>query len=241
MFRVAICDDEQAVCWEIEKILLDYCKTTHFKIEVDIYPSGERLCHSLEEGEMYHLLFLDIMLTNLNGIDVCDKIRTEYNNEDLQIVYISSHQGFAMQLFEGRPLNFLVKPLASEKVISSFEKARYLWEKNVAVFEFKLNHTNQWVKVKDIQYFESDDKKIIMHMVKEDIAFYGKLSDIAIRLRDAEFLWVHKSYLVNYRFIKAVNFGQVELVGGIFLPISKTFRSDVRDFIMKKREELLNE
>jgi len=240
MFRVAICDDEQAICGEIEKILLDYSKERRLKIDVEIFSSGEKLCQALENGEMYYLLFLDIMLSQADGIQVCERIRTEYRNEDLQIVFISSNQNFAMRLFDGRPLNFLIKPLDPAKVISSLDKAVALWEKNDTYFKFQLNHTVRWEKVKDIKYFESADKKITMHMVDEDVTFYGKLSDISVQLRDTDFIQVHKSYLINYKFIKSINLETVELIGGISLPISKTFRMYVRDVIMKKREEMLN-
>ena len=66
MFRVAICDDEQAICGEIEKILLDYSKERRLKIDVEIFSSGEKLCQALENGEMYYLLFLDIMVAAHN-------------------------------------------------------------------------------------------------------------------------------------------------------------------------------
>lgn len=241
MFRVAVCDDERSVCTEIESIIISHSLVKSFRTEVEIFESGESLCDAIERGDFFHLIFLDIELVKINGIDVCEKIRNDYNNENVKVVYISSHPGYAMQLFESRPMNFLPKPLNVEKVISNFEKAMSLWEKDTIIFEYTSGRTTKWIKVKDIFYFESADKKIIMHTHDGNVSFYSKLSDVEQKVKDAGFLWVHKSYLVNYNYIKGVTYEKIELLDGSSLPVSKTFRASVREFILRRREELLYE
>lgn len=241
MFRIAICDDERSICTEIENIIFKHALEKHLRIEIEIFESGESLCEAIEQGAFFHLIFLDIELVKINGIDVCDKIRNDYGNESVKVVYISSHPGYAMQLFDGRPLNFLQKPLESEKIITNFDKAVSLWEKDIIVFEFTSGRATKWIKVKDILYFESEDKKIIIHSNEGNEIFYSKLSEVAKKVVDAGFLWIHKSFLVNYNYIKGITYENIELLDGSILPISKTFRADIRDYIMKRREELLYE
>ncbi len=241
MFRIAICDDERSICTEIENIIIKHSLEKHIRTEIEIFESGESLCDAIKQGDFFHLIFLDIELVKINGIDVCAKIRNDYDNESVKIVYISSHPGYAMQLFDGRPLNFLQKPLDSEKIIANFDKAVALWEKDIIVFEFTSGRTTKWIKMKDIFYFESEDKKIIIHSSEGNEIFYSKLSEVAKKVKDAGFLWIHKSFLVNYNYIKGITYEKIELLDGTMLPISNTFRTDVRDYIMKKREEMLYE
>lgn len=241
MFRIAICDDEQSIWTYIENLLINHSSEKNIRIEVETFATGESLCNTIEQGSFFHLIFLDIQLSRLSGIDVCQKIRNDYDNESVQVVYISSHSGYAMQLFEGRPLNFLEKPLSNEKIIANFDKAVSLWDRDTLVFEFTSGRTTRWIKMREIYYFESKNKKVIIHSHAGNEVFYAKLSDVAQQVKDAGFLWVHKSFLVNYNFIRGITYEKVELVDGSILPISKSFRTDVRDYIMKKREELLYE
>jgi len=70
MFRIAICDDEPAVCSQIETILLNYSEESNLDIEIQVFYSGEELCKFLEDGEGFDLIFLDIELKLINGIEV---------------------------------------------------------------------------------------------------------------------------------------------------------------------------
>ena len=126
MFRIAICDDEPAICSQIERIVLDFGRKTSHYIEVDVYFSGEELYQYLEDGPYYDIIFLDIELKKLNEIDVGRKIRSDLKNEAILIVYISGRDSYAMELFEVRPMHFLVKPIRTERIMTVLEKGMEL-------------------------------------------------------------------------------------------------------------------
>ena len=69
------------------------------------------------QRQIFDLIFLDIELKKKSGLDVSNYIRNELGNESVQIAYISAKTGYAMDLFEFRPINFLVKPLEYSKVV----------------------------------------------------------------------------------------------------------------------------
>lgn len=92
MFKIAICDDEPIICSYIEKIIHDYSKSIAESIEVEVFFSGEELYKYLKNEINFDLIFLDIELSKLNGIDLGKKIREEMKNEIAQIVYISSKE-----------------------------------------------------------------------------------------------------------------------------------------------------
>ena len=111
MYKIAVCDDNEIVCSEIEKVLLNLRKENEFELDIDIYLKGEDLEFKLLNGFKYDLLILDIELGILSGIKVGKTVREKMDNDIMQIIYISAKEIYAMELFDIRPLNFLVKPL----------------------------------------------------------------------------------------------------------------------------------
>ena len=119
MFRIAVCDDDEIICSEIERIILEY--GSRDEINVEVFLSGEEFCKFLSDGEMFDLVFLDIELKQINGIEVGRRIREELKNEIIQIVYISALDSYYRALFDVRPMHFLHKPLEPEKIIKDID------------------------------------------------------------------------------------------------------------------------
>ena len=115
MIRIAIIDDDNTLCNVVEQYILSSCSDLQLKQCIDVYYTGESFCHALDNGECYHLLFLDIELAEVNGIKVGNFIREKLKNNRMQIVFISAKRDYAMKLFEFRPMNFLVNQKELQK------------------------------------------------------------------------------------------------------------------------------
>ncbi|WP_256133718.1 LytR/AlgR family response regulator transcription factor [Anaerovorax odorimutans] len=233
MFYVAICDDEKAICVEIERFLASYIKDA--LIQTKIFYSGEKLYKSMEAGEHFDMIFLDIELKLINGVRVAEKIREELSNEKTHIVFISGKQEYAIELFSVRPLHFLVKPFSKKQVIDVLIKAMKLSQIYHEYFEFRIEQSYYKVFYGDVLYFESKARKIIIHMSKGEYEFYGKLNHIEEKTH-GNFLRIHQSYLVNPLYIEHYEYDQVLLLDNRSLPISKSFRSTVRNKLLENWE-----
>jgi len=245
MVIVAICDDEQHIGSELERALIDMFGKLNVKYEIDVFYTGEQLCRKMDAGAHYDLIFLDIEFAKgeISGVEVGRLIRDTQQNNMVSIVYISWEKKYSMKLFDIRPLNFLIKPLdykKIEQIIDVYLKISGLWSMD---FTYKKGHGTLKVKVKDIIYLESIDRKLILHFAsgkKEE--FYGSLKEVyQEQLKKFDFLLIHASYAVNYDYITAVKFNQLFLANRATpLPISPNRRSDVREAyyaIMKKRRK----
>jgi len=243
MIYVAICDDETKIGADLECALIDIFTKLSIKHEVTVFFTGEELCKAIESGSHYDLIFLDIEFAQneINGVEVGHIVRDIYNDHMVSIVYISRIKSYAYELFDIQPFNFLVKPLKYEKideVIRKYIKISGLWLED---FTYKIGHDAFKVKIKDIVYLESDDKKIILHLAngkKEE--FYGSIKEVyQEQLKEFDFLFIHASYIVNYDYVTALKFNQVSLVDcAMPLPISKHRKNEVRECyyeIMKRR------
>lgn len=221
MFRIAICDDDEVFCNQLEKYMWSYI--VNKEIEVDIYYSGEKIYDVLKNGNYYDILFLDIELNLMNGVELGKKIRNELNNNEIQIIYISGKQDYAMELFEVRPTNFLIKPLEKEVVLYNLNRVMKFIDATNICFECKIGSEWHRIPFGEIIFFESDNRKVIIHAKSKTIAVYGTLNKIEQNV-PRYFVRIHQSYLVNRSYIKHWKYNGVTLINGDIIPISQSYR-----------------
>ncbi len=228
MIDIAICDDEIQFCSELEKMLEKMATLFQKKIEINVFYAGEELYQYLSKGNDYDLIFLDIELKDMNGIDIGKKIRKELNNEHSKIVYISWQDEYAMSLFDVRPHHFLIKPINEAELHKVCKSAFKLIEKENEFFEYKIGHTVYKKKFKDIIYFESNNRKINIITTDGIMTFYGRLNEVYTKVEEYKFLYIHKSYIINYQHVSMFEYDRVTMSNSQVLPISQSKRKSIR-------------
>ena len=243
MVYIAVCDDETKIGAALECALITIFNNMQVEHDIDVFFSGDELCRRMEAGAHYDLIFLDIEFAKneINGVEVGRLIRNAYQNNNVSIVYISREKEYAFQLFEIRPLNFLVKPLEHDvldKTVKTYMKIAGLWSSE---FSYSVGRDTLKVKVKDIVYLESSGRKLILHFADgRTDEFYGSLKEVyQEQLKKFDFLFIHASYVVNFDYISAIRYNQLSLTGSTTpLPISQGKRNEIREnyyAIMKRR------
>ena len=235
VYRIAICDDEINVCTGLEEMLQKIMQEFNVQFEIEPWFSGERLCQDLDAGNRYELIFLDIQMLTLNGIDVGKLIRNDLNDFKTQIVYSSYHKDYAIHLFKTQPLDFLVKPLAYDAVKDVIRTFLKLEEKKKVFFEYHIGNNYYKQPCDDIVYLQSDDKKIQMILFQEKKEFYGKLKTIMSQL-PSNFLQIHQSFAVNQDYVKEYAYEKATMINGHTLSISRPYRNIVREKLIRKKE-----
>lgn len=236
MYRIGICDDDRELCAGLEEQICQIAKELHIKADVEVWYSGESILRDLGNGGQMDLLFLDIELVQKDGIAVGAFIRGEMDDMQTHIVYISSRQNYAMQLFKIQPLDFLVKPLSEEQIrdvlVRSLRQNRRL--KNC--FEYQKGGAVFRIPVKDIAYFMSMDKKIRLVTKDGEEEFYGKLKSIMEEL-PADFMMIHQSYIVNPLYVSEYSYECIRMSDGAVLGISRPYRKEIRSKIKQHRRQ----
>ncbi len=235
MIRVAICDDEKIICHQLEDMLYEISRDINQGFEIDVYYSGEELRNFLLKGSRYDLIFLDIELSEINGVEVGNIIRTELNDDFTQIVYISCKENYAMELFEIRPLNFLIKPFGKEKVESVILKALKLLGNGNHFFKYKSGNITFSVPISEILYFESNGRKVNIVLPDEIKSFYGKLSEVEEQMHNQDFIMIHKSYLINFNLCIEYTYEYVKMSNQEIITISQNNRKAVREKLMQRK------
>lgn len=233
MYHIGICDDGKNICSSIENMLLQYGKEKGIPLDTNVWYTGEGLKDYLEAGNQLDVLFLDIELFRMSGIEVGGYIRNQLDDMGMQIIYISSKASYAPQLFKTQPLDFLVKPISRDQIRDALEMALRVMKKKNERFEFKHGKDYYYVPMGDIVYFGSEGRKVKIVTRKTTYEFYGKLKEIAKSLPE-DFIAIHQSHIVNKEYVFRYTYEMVELVDGTMLTISPVNRKKVRERILRE-------
>lgn len=234
--KIAVCDDDIKICSHIEKILMEILTHKSIAYEIDLFYSGEVLCREMEKTK-YDLLLLDIELPQMNGVETGKYIRETKNDNITQIVYISSKQEYAMELFAVRPIDFLVKPLKIEQVERVIDVYIKINSEKKDIFRYKKGYSSNKIEVYKIMYFERVNRKANMFTTEGIVTFYESLESIYERLKNHGFLFIHKSYMVNYRYIQKIRYDYVVMTDDKEFPISQSRRKEIRNMYNRLEAE----
>ncbi|MCM1057435.1 MAG: LytTR family DNA-binding domain-containing protein [Firmicutes bacterium] len=232
MYNIGICDDGMNTCASLEKMVLLYAEKNKLKVLIQIWYTGEELCTFLEQGGHLDILFLDIELFKLSGIEVGNFIRNRMEDRGMQIIYISGESSYAPKLFKSQPMDFLVKPITQQQIEDSLALAVKLIEKSTEKFEFQNGRVYHYISYSDIIYFESVGRKIRIVEADAEEEFYGEVRDLDKKL-PKEFLRIHQSYIINKTHVLRYTYEMAEMDNGTMLSISKAYRKQVREKLLK--------
>lgn len=240
MLEIAVCDDETLITAQIEKMLEEITEESVTKIEVDVFYDGSSLVEHISQGKRYDIIYLDIEMTKQNGIDAAWNIRKL--DKKVLIIYVTSHESFAKEVFEVSAFRFITKPIEPQIFKKYFKDAETEIVRRPKYFQYQYNKISYRLPIEDILYFQSDRR--VTYIITNDGSkkCYGKLNDIERRLVESDmyFYRTHQFFLVNPKYVTAYFYDSMELADGTTLSISENRRKRVSElFCMLKGEDII--
>ncbi|MCC8027259.1 MAG: LytTR family DNA-binding domain-containing protein [Clostridium sp.] len=228
MIHIAVCDDELNVCYQLEEYIKQY--KDRREIELEIFNRTSEFEKALKE-RFFDIIFLDVVMKDRTGIQLGEFIREKLKNDSSLLVYMSGYgEEYALDLFQFQPFHFLKKPIEAGEFRKVFYKA---WDRvrgDTGIFEFKSSRTIYRLPLKDIMYFEGDNRRV--RIATEDNVYYcystiEKLFS-KINMEQYGFVRLHKSYAVNMRYVAAFSVRMVTLFDSTEFTISAPFRENAQ-------------
>ena len=226
--RIAVCDDSSLDRELFVALLHHYFVNKPISKEIIQYENGVDLLHDVEDDMWFDIVFLDIYMNDLLGIDVAHKLRSlGYRGH---IIFLTATADFAVDSYEVEALGYLLKPQSFEKLSQVMDRAIRTMTTNTYLVK---NHSKIIrVPYHEILYAESMNSKCIMHCCNDQsYVIYKRLTTIEHELNDKRFLRCHQSYLVNMDHIHQVD-SQFTLVTGDTVAIRQRDLKSIRQAVL---------
>jgi len=231
--RCMIVDDEPLA----RKGLQEYCADVDFLEVVAICDSPVKAVDLLQT-EQIHLLFLDIQMPRINGLDLVRSLP-----QPPLVIFTTAFAEYALQGFELDVIDYLLKPIAFERFLKAALKARSYFEllqrpaagaDNAGYFFIKCDNGLERICFDDILYAEALQNYVVLHTLQRKYITYLTFKAVEDYLPEQQFLRVHKSYIVALSKIDRIA-GSDIIIGPHYIPISRHLKEGVMERILRDR------
>lgn len=237
MLRIAICEDEKHYADKLEKYLRIWALNTAVNVRIKKYTGGDLLLSAIKTDGMFDLIFMDIEMGRMNGLETAAKIReTDYITT---LIFVSQYEDYYREAYHVHPFHFLSKPVEPEELEETMNAYMKMKDQDMETFTFTIRKAQYNLRLNDIIYFYSECRQVTAVCADQRYSFYGKLSEVQRELEEksSHFLRIHQSYLVNTRYVKEYHYSNVVLYNGENLCISRDNRKKMSEIHMLLMEQ----
>lgn len=234
MLQIAICDDEQFYREKIRRLLEDYFKEHDLSYEISLFLSGEEFLEKSENAVRYDIVFMDINMNEMDGIQTAMRMRAFHS--DTYIVLITAFINYVLEGYKVNAVRYIMKDTLDNAMTECMDAI--LQKMQIAQVTFPFMEGERRLYTDNILYVESQRHKLTFYYMEEQMVsyhIYDKLDVIEQRLQGYGFLRIHKSYLVNMRHIRKVSNYIVYLDTGEELSVPRLkFQTVKEEFVAYK-------
>lgn len=222
MIKIAICDDDLIILNQTKKLIEDYKKKD---FDIYVYKSGEEL---LESKSIFDIIFLDIDMIGINGIETAKRIRLY--DKQVKIIYVTNYTDYTYSAFSVHAFGYLVKPIKEKDLHEQLNEAlSYMVEYKEYLMEFITNEGLVRVDLNKIYYFEYESRKVLMRTNDKTYILKEKISDISTKMKEYGFEMPHKSFVVNLYNVKSIKGYDIYMMNGSIVPLSQKKSTEFRN------------
>ena len=233
MYKIAVCDDEEAVSEQVTNLIAEWNPA----VDVVCFSSGEAL---LENYQSYEAVFLDIDMAGMNGIETGKAIRRL--DKDTKIVYLTAYRDYVSGAFGVHAFQYLLKPVNKKAIWNVLEEIfRYMKsaEKKI-ILDFHTVDGALCLPVESIYFFEYENRKVRIVTDEEQYYMADKIGNVAKRMAEFGFSMPHQSFVVNMFHVKNVKNQQIFLDNGMEIPLSqkkqKIWKQELMEYLSRRLE-----
>lgn len=237
MLTVAICEDEPQMAKAIAAQLAGYMAgRPGLAYKTALFPSGTAL---LQSGKRYDLVFLDIRMEGLDGIETARRLRAAGMNGPL--VFVTVLREWALDAFELDACDYLLKPLNGARFARTMDRALArlagAGQGGTQSLLVRSGKGCEVVPFAAILYCEVKGRVCYLHKTDGSVTGYPqKISRLARQL-DARFFCCHRSYLVNLDHVLGYGGGRLSLPGGETIPVSRLRGREFGEALLRRIKE----
>ncbi|MEU6368888.1 LytTR family DNA-binding domain-containing protein [Streptomyces sp. NPDC046931] len=248
MLRALAVDDELPSLEELLHLLHTDPRIGSAEGAGDATEALRRINRALQSGpdgpDAIDVVFLDIHMPGLDGLEMA-RLLTGLAEPPL-VVFVTAHEGFAVQAFDLKAVDYVLKPVRRERLAEAVRRAAQLRRTTppIPVHEpdpdhipVELGGVTRFVPVEDITHVEAHGDYARLHTPQGSHLVRIPLSTLEERWRTRSFLRIHRRHLVALRHIDELRLGAGTvsvLVGSVELQVSRRHTRELRDLLMRR-------
>lgn len=230
-YRVCIVEDDTAAAGQLREYLDEYGRQRSCRFTVSNYADSLDFLETCSSN--YDIIFMDIELPYINGMEVVRRIRE--TDRRVIVIFVTNMAQYAVSGYEVDAFDFIVKPVNyfgfAMKLDRALERFKTLQDKEIWITE---GANKRRLRFSEIKYVEVAHHKIIYHTTGGNFTTYDTLKNVCLVFVDAPFALCNRCFLVNLQFVTSIDDYSVT-VAGEELQISrnkkKSFLESLNDFM----------
>lgn len=181
--------------------------------------------------ESVDLIFIDIQMPQLTGIEVMQMFNQKHN-----FIITSAYQEYALDAFQFNVIDFLLKPITFNRFYQSVEKfsrwqETFQKEDSENFIFVKADRKHHKINTDSILYIEGLKDYIRIHTSTDKIMALENMKDILLNLPKNQFVRIHRSYIIPKNKIKVIDGNQIQMQNGTCLPVGETYRKLISEWL----------
>ena len=218
MIHIAVCDDDLRYAESIGEEIIRIILKNGLHGNLSVFDSGEKLVEAINCGQAMDILFLDYEMPGIKGSEVAALLRQR--DRSFKLVFLSSYEDKAFNLFEHDMSSFVPKIKASELLEPAVNRAlKQLMEDRDDLETFTLvrdeySRENIKISLKDIVYFETAGRHTIMHTNLDGQCFtLGRrtMASLEKEYGPHKFVLIDRGIMVNTTYVRSYGDNYVKL------------------------------
>lgn len=223
---IAICDDLPEERAQLAQMIRACCQKRRIDDKLHLFSSGEDLLASFRPGR-FHMVFLDIYMGGLSGMDAARKIRDQ--DAVCALVFATTSYDHGIESFEVQASDYLVKPFSLQDVDDALD-----WCLANMPEEFRcLSVCSRWEQVeiplRSIRYVEISGHQAHIHTDGQTVVTRRKMDELEAEIASEDFLRCHRSFLVNMNHAHSLEGNAFRMKTGELVPVGSTSAAWVRE------------
>lgn len=205
MVNIAVCYENKEDLYYMAKVIYNSFKNKGHNIELDVFYESERIMKSYDNTEcIYDIIFVGVNMATNNGVKLAEHVRKK--DSKVILIFLGTINEDIVEIFKYKPFRFIRKDHINKDIDEAISRiTEELQEKN-EYFYFKTKYEKIRVRTEDIVYLEISNRKLkIKTMNNCYISNLRKLKDIAEKLKDKNFVKIHRGCMVNVKYIKSIS------------------------------------
>jgi len=217
--RIAYCDDEKVQAVYVSDCLKRWQEVTKESWELSVYGSAEEMLFEHPDSFPFDVILLDVEMDAMNGIELARKIREK--DQQVVIAFLSNQKEYVFEGYEVQAVRYLLKPMEYDsfcKVMKAAVQNQQTEKKAVVVM---AGGELRKVYQQEIRYIEAVGHYIHIHIKQEEIVSKIPLANLYQQLDVKQFVYIHRSYVVNLQYVIQIKRSECILEQKISLPVSR--------------------